>query len=99
MRVTKSRSRRIPRESSRHHPTPPRSLAALARVHTPLPSKTIENILTTEAAQALPPRISQQESREQSTQPTLVSLPRTPQNPTDVNPNQETEITDLTEKN
>jgi hypothetical protein len=32
--LTRSRSRRIPREPSRHHPTPPRSPATSSRTHT-----------------------------------------------------------------
>lgn len=97
MRTTRSRSRRIPRESSRHRPTPPRSPAALTRIHTQSPSGATESVLTTEPAQALPPRTSEQGTRNQTGQPTLVSLPRTPQNPT--NATQESETTDPTDTN
>jgi hypothetical protein len=80
MRITRSRSRRIPREHSRHHPTPPRSPATSSKTHTPSPNTGRRNVLNTRTPEELQIN-SHPQTREQANQPTLVSLPRTPQNP------------------
>jgi hypothetical protein len=82
MRMTRSRSRRIPRECSRHHPIPPRSPATLSKTHTPPPNTSRRNVLNTRTPEEL--LINYSQTREQTNQPTLVSLPRTQQNPSSI---------------
>ena len=96
MRITRSRSRRMPRERSRHRPTPPRSPANSSRTYTPSPNTGRRNVLNTRTPGALPPD-SRPQTREQTNQPTLVSLPRTPQNPSHLSTNQWTESNEPTQ--
>ncbi len=98
MRVTRSRSRRIPRAHSRHCPTPPRSPATSSKTHTPSPNTSRRNVLNTRTPQELPID-SHPKTREQANQPTLVSLPRTPQNASHLSTNQQTEFNEPTQTN
>jgi hypothetical protein len=98
MRITRSRSRRIPRECSRQCPTPPRSPATSSRTHTPSPNTGRKNVLNTRTPGELPID-SHPQTREQANQPTFVSLPRTPQNPSHLSTNQQMEFNEPTQTN
>ena len=88
----------MPRERSRHRPTPPRSPANSSRTYTPSPNTGRRNVLNTRTPGALPPD-SRPQTREQTNQPTLVSLSRTPQNPSHLSANQRTEFNEPTQTN
>ena len=88
----------MPRERSRHRPTPPRSPANSSRTYTPSPNTGRRNVLNTRTPGVLPPD-SRPQTREQTNQPTLVSLSRTPQNPSHLSANQRMEFNEPTQTN
>ncbi len=96
--MTRSRSRRMHRERSRHQPTPPRSPATTSRTYTPSPNTGRRSALNTRTPGELP-LDSCPQTREQTNQPTLVSLPRTTQNPSHLTTNQWTEFNEPTHTN